>query len=464
MACAGYPGSTLQNCANTTNGFTGACCFAPEARVCVKAAAGRACAVDAGVGPAGTGAGAGGTSCPPPPRCADANPCAGFVGATADSCTDTADGFEATCCFAAGTLPITSGPSSSGGSSDGGVPAADAGMGGPDGGTGTGATGGGQDGGAGGQDGGAPPPCVAGAACTQGYKCDPGSSTSCTVCMCGADGHLTCGPCGATGTGATGGSSGGAGGSTGGATCAPGAACNPNDKCGGDVAGACMECMCGANGHFTCGPCGGTGATGGTTGTTGAAGTTGTQMCAPGAACNPNDKCGGDVAGACMECMCGADGRFTCSPCGGTGAGGTTGAAGTTGTQTCAPGAPCTQGFKCDPGSASCMICMCGADGFLACGPCGGTGATGGTTGAGGSTGGPASGPCQVNTMPAGAAGQPCSVMEVCPDGTDYRVRCDGNGACTCYMKGVPTAAMPTLSCNVDQSALVACGFPDGKI
>jgi hypothetical protein len=31
-------------------------------------------------------------------------------------------------------------------------------------------------------------------------------------------------------------------------------------------------------------------------------------------------------------------------------------------------------------------------------------------------------------------------------------------------MKGVPTAAMPTLSCNVDQSALVACGFPDGKI
>jgi hypothetical protein len=110
------------------------------------------------------------------------------------------------------------------------------------------------------------------------------------------------------------------------------------------------------------------------------------------------------------------------------------------------------------------MICMCGADGFLACGPCGGTGATGGTTGAGGSTGGPASGPCQVNTMPAGAAGQPCSVMEVCPDGTDYRVRCDGNGACTCYMKGVPTAAMPTLSCNVDQSALVACGFPDGKI
>ena len=33
-------------------------------------------------------------------------------------------------------------------------------------------------------------------------------------------------------------------------------------------------------------------------------------------------------------------------------------------------------------------------------------------------------------------------------------------------MKGVPTATMPTLSCTgFDSSAaLVACGFPDGKI
>ena len=109
------------------------------------------------------------------------------------------------------------------------------------------------------------------------------------------------------------------------------------------------------------------------------------------------------------------------------------------------------------------MVCMCGVDGHLTCSPCGGAGATGGTTGAGGSTG-TASGPCQVNVMPAPAGGQPCSVMEVCPDGTDYRVRCDGTGACTCYMKGLPTATTPTLSCNIDQSALVACGFPDGKI
>ena len=115
------------------------------------------------------------------------------------------------------------------------------------------------------------------------------------------------------------------------------------------------------------------------------------------------------------------------------------------------------------------MVCMCGADGHLTCGPCGGTGATGATGGGAGGAGGsgaPVSGPCQVNTMPAPDVGSPCSVMEVCPDGTDYRVRCDGTGACMCFMKGVPTSTTPTLSCTGldSSSALVACGFPDGKI
>ena len=51
--------------------------------------------------------------------------------------------------------------------------------------------------------------------------------------------------------------------------------------------------------------------------------------------------------------------------------------------------------------------------------------------------------------MPSPDVGLPCGVMEVCPDGTDYRVRCDGtSGACMCFMKGVPTAATPTLSCS----------------
>ena len=90
-------------------------------------------------------------------------------------------------------------------------------------------------------------------------------------------------------------------------------------------------------------------------------------------------------------------------------------------------------------------------------GPCGGTGGASGT----------ATGPCQVTPMPSPDVGLPCGVMEVCPDGTDYRVRCDGtSGACMCFMKGVPTAAMPTLSCNpfIPSVALAACGFPDGKI
>jgi hypothetical protein len=163
-ACAAYPGATLQNCTDSTNGFSGACCFAPEAPVCVSVGAGRACS---------NSTGAGGGSCAPAPRCSDGNPCAGYVGATTQGCTDNADGFQATCCFAVGTLPIFSGSGSGGGSGnvDAGVPAADGGM-----------VGGGT--------------CVAGAACTAGYRCDPGSTTTCMTCMCGANGTLQCAPCG----------------------------------------------------------------------------------------------------------------------------------------------------------------------------------------------------------------------------------------------------------------------------
>src|SRR6185436_18401877 len=82
MACAGYPGATLQNCTNTTNGFTGACCFAPAAPICVKTGAGRACADTTTAGGA-----SGGANCPPPPRCADGNPCGNYLRATASSCT-----------------------------------------------------------------------------------------------------------------------------------------------------------------------------------------------------------------------------------------------------------------------------------------------------------------------------------------------------------------------------------------
>jgi hypothetical protein len=63
--------------------------------------------------------------------------------------------------------------------------------------------------------------------------------------------------------------------------------------------------------------------------------------------------------------------------------------------------------------------------------------------------------------------GLPCGVMEDCPDGSNYRVRCnDTTGACTCFANGVPNASMPTVTCSSFNASavLVACGFPDGKI
>jgi hypothetical protein len=185
----------------------------------------------------------------------------------------------------------------------------------------------------------------------------------------------------------------------------------------------------------------------------------------------PGYKCGvPGPAGQCMECMCGQDGLLACGPCGGTGAtgGGTAGTGGTTGTMTCNPGDACMPGYKCGvPGPAGqCMECMCGQDGLLACGPCGG--GTGGTTGGGtGGSGAPMTGPCQVSPMPSPDVGLPCGVREFCPDGIDYRVNCDGTtGACMCFMKGMPTASTPTMMCSSFDpiGALVACGFPDGKI
>jgi len=163
--------------------------------------------------------------------------------------------------------------------------------------------------------------------------------------------------------------------------------------------------------------------------------------------------------------MCDPNGMLACVPCGGDkpDAGGTGGATG----GMCMPGAACTEGFRCGASSPTgmCLDCMCGADGTLGCAPCGGAGGTTGTTGTGGSSA--ATGPCQVMPMPPTQPGSPCGVMEICPDGVDYRVTCDGtSGACMCFMKGQKTAAMPTLSCSpfVPSVQLTACGFPDGKI
>jgi hypothetical protein len=57
--------------------------------------------------------------------------------------------------------------------------------------------------------------------------------------------------------------------------------------------------------------------------------------------------------------------------------------------------------------------------------------------------------------------------MENCPDGSSYRVQCDGTGApCMCVMSGTPTGKTATLSCSgLDpMAALGACGFPMGTL
>ena len=328
-------------------------------------------------------------------------------------------------------------------------------------------------------------------------------------CTCDGGGHLVCMPCpdkpdggGAGATTGAGGMTGGGGGATtgtagttGGMMCEPGATCQPGQRCGyGSPTGACMECTCDGGGHLVCMPCpdkpdgGGAGATTGTGGmtgggggaTTGTAGTTGGgTMCEPGATCQPGQRCGyGSPTGACMECTCDGGGHFVCMPCpdkpdgGGTGA--TTGTGGTTGGGTmCAPGVglPARPALRAGSPVGGCMECTCDPSDHYVCMPCP-TGRAAppaaapapprGTAG----TGGSATGPCDVTSMPAPDVGLPCSVNEYCPNGTSYRVRCDGaTGACTCIADGVMKPG-PAMSCATFDpiAALVGCGFPDGKL
>jgi hypothetical protein len=179
---------------------------------------------------------------------------------------------------------------------------------------------------------------------------------------------------------------------------------------------------------------------------------------------------GGSAGGGCFNCMCGADGTLACSPCGGGGSGGAGGGTDGGGASACMPGGACTPGDKCGGGSAGggCFNCMCGADGTFACSPCGGGGTDGGSSSPPPSDGGaPASGPCNVVSMPSPGAGSPCRVAEMCPDGSSYRVTCDSTTSqCMCVAGGATTSAMPSLSCTgLDPiAALTACGFPAGKI
>jgi hypothetical protein len=122
--CGSYPGSSVQDCTNTSSGYTAACCFAPGAPVCVSVGAGSACAQGGSVGPNGTSGTSSTTfTCPAPPTCANSNPCSNTPGTTMQSCTDSTSGYTAVCCYAPGQLPATGG----GNAPSGGVHGADGG-------------------------------------------------------------------------------------------------------------------------------------------------------------------------------------------------------------------------------------------------------------------------------------------------------------------------------------------------
>jgi hypothetical protein len=143
-ACAGFPGATFNGCTDSSNGWAGSCCFAPGTPVCVTdssstCSSGGSATVGAGGNGTGTGStgstSSSGGGCPPSPTCATGTACGNVVGSTTQSCTDTSNGFTATCCMPVGVLPSAfsgggsngTGGSIGGGSSSSGPPASDAG-------------------------------------------------------------------------------------------------------------------------------------------------------------------------------------------------------------------------------------------------------------------------------------------------------------------------------------------------
>jgi hypothetical protein len=199
-------------------------------------------------------------------------------------------------------------------------------------------------------------------------------------CTCGADGHFQCGatcpnqpkPDGGAPVDQPGGPDGGAGGPP--AVCAEGAACAPGTGCGGaSTGGACLKCMCLADGTLHCTPC----TSGGDDAGAADAGPVGPPaVCEPGAACAPGTGCGGAGAGgACIKCMCLADGHLMCSSCssGGDADAGAPSPNPVLPPAQCVPGGACTAAQKCDngmPPGAGCQKCFCGATATLMCSPC----------------------------------------------------------------------------------------------
>jgi hypothetical protein len=243
-------------------------------------------------------------------------------------------------------------------------------MGSVDASAGGGTFGGGSDGGT--MAGGPAGQCVQGAACHPGGPaCQDASPISCTMCLCGADGTLTCAPCDMKVMGADAGI-GGTGGPA--SMCVPGAACAAGmPMCRDASTMSCSVCACGADGTLACQPCPGAGADGGTQtppadGGVAAGGPTG---CMPGAQCAVGSPDCQNVrqGGACYACQCVDPGMLKCSPCDGGAAPPPSDAAAPV-DPTCSQGLACPQvGAACGSGPVNgvCTKCMCGADGTYAC-------------------------------------------------------------------------------------------------
>jgi hypothetical protein len=212
--------------------------------------------------------------------------------------------------------------------------------------------------------------------CAQGAACSPGSAPcadasvngTCTMCTCGADGTLSCSSCDHNPMGGA-----GTGGGTP-RECAQGVACTPGSAPCADAAvgGACTMCTCGADGTLSCGPCkADQGAPDGGTMTGGPP-----LTCAEGAACTPGSApCGDRSPTSCTMCSCTAQGTLSCSPCPGFDGGMSTPPADDAGTagSVCGDGLACAGSDMCRNGQqgAACEICAC-SGGMYKCGPCGG--------------------------------------------------------------------------------------------
>jgi hypothetical protein len=166
--------------------------------------------------------------------------------------------------------------------------------------------------------------CVDGAACPPGTGCKGPSSLTgqCLACTCAAGGTLQCVPCGGGAGDASAPPPGDDGGSTAPpATCDPGLACPPGYRCGNKTPqGACSMCSCGADGHLACGACPGTPDAGAPPPPSDASAPPNIppQACMQGGACpQVGVGCNNGLpsGNGCMKCACGQNLQLMCGSC-----------------------------------------------------------------------------------------------------------------------------------------------------